>query len=427
MLRQKRNLLYLSALFIVMGLCWFQLSQPIQAEENCEQIECEEKELGSEEYQECVAERRDCLQDQIKQLEGKVDQAQEKAQTLQSAITVINGEVRLQQLQISQSINEINELEREIRELAVRIDGLSLSLDRLTDMLIARIQHSYKQKRTTPLIALFTSDSFKNFISQYKYLHQAEVQTATAMEQAENQRLLYDQQKDLKQVKQKTLEEKNQELQAQKIVLEEKKKSKQKILAETKNNEATYQQLLSRAKKEISSLKSYVRSQVGTQTCLSSSPGQPDGWFYSQRDPKWCKQKIGNSSEIIGEVGCLISSTAMIWQKHGHDTDPSILGANPTHFSLNTAYMKNPLPAPPGYKYNRYNYYDSDLIDKELSDDRPVIVHIAIGGDGHFVVLKEGADGDYIMNDPIFGADMPFDEKYNVSMIDSIRTFNPNE
>jgi peptidoglycan hydrolase CwlO-like protein len=425
MLRHKKYLLYLPVLAVVFGLIVLSPAGSIQAEDNCKDIKCEEKELGSDQYQECVDRRRQCLQEEIKQLENKVDQTQEKAQTLQSAITVINGEIRLQQLQISQSINEINELEREINELAERIDGLSLSLDRLTDMLIARIQHSYKQKKTTPIIALFTSDSFRNFIGQYKYLHQAEVQTAKAMEQAENQRLLYDQQKDLKQVKQNALEEKRQQLQAQKATLEQKKNSKQKILTETKNDEATYQRLLYQAKKEISSLKSYAKSQVGSQTCLSSSPGQPDGWFYSQRDPRWCKQKIGNSNEIIGEVGCLISSTAMIWQKHGHETNPSVIGANPDYFSLNTAYMKSPIPAPPGYKYKRYNYYDPDIIDEELSADRPVIVHIAIGGDGHFVVLKEGADGDYIMNDPIFGPDMPFDEKYKTGMIDSIRTFTP--
>ncbi len=423
--RHKKKFILPLAFLFLFAFALIQKNRLISAQENCAEINCEDKDLGSDDYQDCIEKKDECLQKKVDQYKEKVNQAQQKANTLESAITVLNGEIRLQQLQMSQTLNEISELEREINELAERIDGLSLSLDRLTDMLIARIQHSYKQKKTTPIIALFTSDSFRNFIGQYKYLHQAEVQTARAMEQAENQRLLYDQQKDLKQVKQNALEEKRQQLQAQKTTLEQKKNSKQKILTETKNNEATYQRLLYQAKKEISSLKSYAKSQVGSQTCLSSSPGQPDGWFYSQRDPRWCKQKIGNSNEIIGEVGCLISSTAMIWQKHDHETNPSVIGANPDYFSLNTAYMKSPIPAPPGYKYNRYNYYDSDLIDEELSADRPVIVHIAIGGDGHFVVLKEGSDGSYIMNDPIFGANIPFDNKYNTSMIDSIRTFTP--
>lgn len=418
------HLLILSLLLIVGGWYFGPATQVI-AEEGCSEISCEDREIGTEEYNSCIQRQKNCWQTEINNLENKIGQKQTEAQTLESAISVINGEVRLQQLQISQTLNEINQLTREIYDLANRIDGLSLSLDKLTDMLIARIQQTYKQQRTTPLIALFTTDSFKNFISQYKYLHQAEIQTASAMEQAENQRLAYDQQKDLKEVKQTALEEKQQELQAQKAALEIKKTDKQRILDETKNDEATYQKLLYEAKKEISSLKSYAISQVGSETCLASSPAQPDGWYYSQRDPRWCRQHIGYSSEIIGEVGCLISSTAMIWQKHGHSTTPAVIGANPNYFSLNTAYMRSPIPAPPGYTYHRYNYYDSDIIDRELNANRPVIVHIAIGGDGHFVVLKEGSSGNYIMNDPIFGADIPFDEKYSIGMINSIRTFTP--
>jgi peptidoglycan hydrolase CwlO-like protein len=391
----------------------------VRAEEACSLDQCEKDDDEIEAYLECVKEQQACL-------ENKIDQTQQQAQTLQNAINVINGEVQLQQLQVSQTLAEINQLETEIDELGERIDGLSLSLDRLTDMLIARIQQSYKQHRTTPLIALFASESFTDFVLQFKYLSQAELQTAKAMEQAESQRQLYDQQKSLKEVKQDRLQEKQAQLEQQRLVLEQKKQSKQRLLTETKNDEQTYQKLLYQAKKEIASLKNYAKSQIGAETCLGSEPGQPDGWYWSQRDPRWCQQRIGASNEVMGEVGCLITSTAMIWQKHGHDRQPSEIATNEDYFSLNTAYMKNPLPAPPGYKYNRYDYRDLDLIDQELSADRPVIVHLAIGGDGHFIVIKEGADGDYIINDPLFGADVPLDGRYNVSMIDSIRTFTPS-
>jgi hypothetical protein len=292
-------------------------------------------------------------------------------------------------------------------------------------MLIERVQASYKQTKVNPLLVLFATDSFSNFISQYHYLQQAEKQTARAMEEAENQRVLYDEQKNIKEVKQEQLEQKRLQLQAQQQELERKRQSKEKLLSETQNDEATYQKLLYEAQQEIASLKSYVSSAVGSSVCLSSPQPQPDGWFYSQRDSRWCANLIGNSNETIGAVGCLISSTAMIWEKHGHDTNPEILANNPNYFWLNTAYMKNPLPAPPGYTYHRYDYYDQDLIDDEIDEDRPVIVHLAIGGAGHFVVLKEGQDGDYIMNDPIFGPDLPFEKHYMLSMIDSIRTFTP--
>ncbi|MBD3250493.1 MAG: hypothetical protein GF381_02915 [Candidatus Pacebacteria bacterium] len=386
--------------------------------QNCEEAyDCDREDYGEDQ-------RKQCLEDKIDCLEGKVSEKQEQAQTLKGAINLINGEISLQQVQISQTLWEIDQLEKDISQLEERIGGLSLSLDRLTGMLIERIQAVYKQQRTNPLLILLVSDNFSNFVSQYRYLSEAEKQTAAAMQQAENQRVLYDQQKNLKEVKQEEVQAKQDRLQVQKTELEQKKSSKQQLLTETKNDEATYQRLLYEAQKEIASLKSYATSQA-EGTCLSSAQPQPDGWYWNQRDSRWCSQYIGNSSETIGAVGCLITSTAMIWTKHGHNTTPSTIAANPSYFRWNTAYMAY-IPAPPGYKYQRYNYRDLDLIDSELSAGRPVIVHLNIGTyDGHFIVLKSGNNGNYIMNDPLFQADMPFDSKYSTSQIDSIRTFRP--
>ncbi|MEA2056451.1 MAG: hypothetical protein U9O78_01900 [Patescibacteria group bacterium] len=430
--RLKKNYLYLLilSLFLAVGWCFLKPASLVIAEEDCSKYNCESLGVDSEDFNSCEKDKNKCeeLKNEIKDLEKKIDQKQGEAQTLENAISVINGEVRLQQLQISQTLNEIGQLTREIGDLANRIDGLSLSLDKLTDMLIARIQQSYKQQRTTPLIALFTTESFKKIISQYKYLHQAEIQTASAMEQAENQRLAYDQQKDLKEVKQTALEEKQQELQTQKAALEIKKASKQKLLNETNDDEATYQKLLYEAKTELDSLSNYVNSQVGSETCLASSPTQPDGWYYSQRDPRWCRQHIGVSSMSIGEVGCLITSVAMIWQKHGHSTTPAIIGANPNYFSAARgleAYMKRPFPTPLGYTSRRYYSYNQSIIDQEINAGRPVIVHVAFGRDGHWVVLKEGNGGNYIMNDPLEGSNIPFGNKFGTYQIDTTVTFTP--
>ena len=116
----------------------------------------------------------------------------------------------------------------------------------------------------------------------------------------------------------------------------------------------------------------------------------------------------------------------MIWTKHGHDRKPSEIAANSSYFSLRTAYMRSPLPAPPGYKYYRYNYRDYGIIDKELKADRPVIVHLRVGTyDGHFVVIKSGSDGNYKIFDPLFGGEVSLSSRYSSSMIDSVRVFKP--
>ncbi len=210
-------------------------------------------------------------------MQEQINQTQQQAQTLSSAIGAIDQEVRLQQLQISQTLAEIFQLEKDIAELSNRIEGLSLSLDSLTDMLITRIQGTYKQQRTTPLLALFVTDSFTDFISQYHYLRQAEIQTAKAMEKAENQRQLYDQQKTLKQVKQQTLEEKKQILQNQQQILEQKKQSKQLLLEQTKNQEAVYQKLLTQARREINQISSAANTVIRTGNGVDVERGETIG------------------------------------------------------------------------------------------------------------------------------------------------------
>ena len=370
---------------------------------------------------------RTCLETEKKRLQEKLDQAKSESKTLSGAIGVINSQAQLQRLQVAQTQAEISSLVKEIEELGERIEGLSLSLDRLSGMLIERINSSYKRQRTSSILAMFTNGDFSSFIAQIKYLKQAEKQTAMAMELAENQRLLYDEQKNLKEIVQEKLEDKRIQLQVQQRELEQSRVEKERLLAQTKNDEATYQRLLAQAQAEINSIRAYSQALFGSSYCLDSPAPQPDGWFYSQRDSRWCGTSIGNSNDSIGAVGCLVTSTAMIWKKHGQDVSPASIAANTSFFSLNTAYMVLPTPAPPGFKSEVFGR-DLALIDKELAEGRPVIVRLSVyftSVGTHFVVLKSGSNGEYVMNDPLYQADMSFNSKYSTGQITSVRTFRP--
>jgi hypothetical protein len=118
------------------------------------------------------------------------------------------------------------------------------------------------------------------------------------------------------------------------------------------------------------------------------------------------------------EVGCLISDLAMIKKKYGEDVTPLSIATNPSYFSLNTAYMKSPWPAPSGHSYQRFGGYNQAAIDKEMSEGRPVIVHLRFGtADGHFIVLKSGSNGKYVMHDPWEGFDKNFTDFYRTGQI----------
>ena len=133
-------------------------------------------------------------------------------------------------------------MEKEINELTQRIEGLSISLNKLSEILIERVRASYKQSRKQYKVNFFASDSFNDFITQYRYINQAQEQTLEIMHRTELQRATYDQQKQLKEEKQAEVNLKKSELERQKAELDAQKSVKNKLLAETKSSETIYQQ-----------------------------------------------------------------------------------------------------------------------------------------------------------------------------------------
>jgi hypothetical protein len=125
------------------------------------------------------------------------------------------------------------------------------------------------------------------------------------------------------------------------------------------------------------------------------------------------------------EVGCLISSTAMIKKKFGENVNPITISNNSSYFFSNTAYMSRPWPTPAGYYY-QYNTYSQSTLDSKLNEN-PVIVKLSAGPYGsHFIVIKEKRGDQYIMHDPWEGYDKNFSDFYSLSQIQQIASLVKN-
>ncbi len=126
--------------------------------EVCDQYQCDPI---SDNYIQCNSDKQKCLEDVIKE-------TQNKANTLKNTISIVNGQIQVQQLQINQTVVEIENLEKEIGELGTRIDGLEISLDRMSNLLIERVNATYKQRQANPFLLMLTSDSLGDFLTQMK-------------------------------------------------------------------------------------------------------------------------------------------------------------------------------------------------------------------------------------------------------------------
>ncbi len=361
------------------------------------------------------------LQQQINEYIQKLKDLSNSKNTLANQIKLLDSQYQLTLLKINQTETSIKTLEGEINGLTIEIGKLETQINDLSEIYINQTVQNYKLQKRIPSFAYLFSSTLNNFLKQHRYVSTLQTNSQNSLINMETVRANYDKQKTAKEKKQNELEILKKTLASQKASLNSQKISKNNLLETTKNDEKKYQQMLAEAQSQLASLRNFSSS-VGGSTCLGSTPGGgSDGNFYSQRDPRWCSQYIGNSKDTIGSVGCYINSISMVFKKLGSDISPSAYAANPGNFWGNTAYMGTPNP-PSGYTYKQIAY-NSGSIDSELQAGRYVIAQVKMSNVAgmHFIVIISGSNGNYKIHDPWFGADLNFSDRYSPALVMSLR------
>jgi hypothetical protein len=147
--------------------------------------------------------------------------------------------------------------------------------------------------------------------------------------------------------------------------------------------------------------------------------------LYFQNDPQWKDTKIGASQQMtIGLVGCLLTSLTMVVNQFGGNETPLTLNNKMVACDgYNDAWIKAAMvPAQfPKLGFKRQKWVDCrnqpapmDLIDQGLAEGSVIIVQVDReqdrafeDEDGHWVVLKEKQDNDYVIQDPWYTQGAP--------------------
>lgn len=205
------------------------------------------------------------------------ERRQEKSQeitTLKSELEKFDASIAITTAQIYKTINEIEKLEKEIATLTAKISSLDISLDELSEILVKRINETYKKGNVDILALLLSSKDFSEFISRYKYLKVIQLHDRKLMIQMETVRTNYADQKTTKEEKQTELEVAKKKLESQKIVLAQQKRDKERLLKETQNSQKLYGQLIARAKAELIAIQGILAGQGKEVKVGSVSEGQ---------------------------------------------------------------------------------------------------------------------------------------------------------
>src|SRR2546421_268708 len=129
-----------------------------------------------------------------------------------------------------------------------------------------------------------------------------------------------------------------------------------------------------------------------------------DGWgkYYNQRDARWGNVYLGRSPYQVWEIGCLLSSVAMVYSHFGFpNVTPGVIAANPANFTSGGLLYNSALNVP-GHPAAINNNPTRAWINQYLQAGGTVIVgmYIRTGGT-HFVVLvAQNGPSDYWISDP---------------------------
>ncbi len=203
---------------------------------------------------ECDSSWKDHINECIDLWSGLKSETSQRAKSLKRELTQIDASIAITSAQVFQTTKQIEKLEEEIADLSDKIGRLDISLDKLSEILLERIVATYKKGRVNIVNLFFSSDSFSNFVSRYKYLKVVQLHDRNLMVQLETVRINFDEQKTLKEEKQEELEIAKKKLELQRALLNRHRQERASLLEVTQNSEKRYQTLLNEAQKELQAL-----------------------------------------------------------------------------------------------------------------------------------------------------------------------------
>jgi peptidoglycan hydrolase CwlO-like protein len=207
------------------------------------------------------------LESQILEYQKKLNDLKQQKNTLSSQIQYMDTQVYLTTLQINETEQRILNTGKEIDLIGSRIDRLDQSLDYLSKQLIQRVIEGYKKKRLNIFSILFDNEGANDLLNKVKYLKTAQDNNQKLLFTVQEAKTNYEEQKKLREEKKVELDKLTETLNGQKLALNNQKVQKQRLLADTNNDEVTYQSLLIQAQAEYKAIQGIITG-AGTETKL---------------------------------------------------------------------------------------------------------------------------------------------------------------
>ena len=347
-------------------------------------------------------------------LQDKINALQSQKQTLASSIEIIKNKIQLTEYQVESTKEQITSITLDIDTASKKISSLQGALDNSVGVLLNRIIATYEVGTIQPLQILLTAGNVSDFFTRLNYLKLAQAHDKKLIYDTQQAKVDYANQKNIFEDKKKQVLDLQVQLQAENNQLDQEKQAQQQLLAADEAQIAQYQA-------QLAALSSFARSRVGPGGQSVAHQDLSDSWgkYYNQRDANWGNNFIGLSNEQIWDVGCLLTSYAMVVTHFGGSVSPADVAANTGNFFGNTAYFLKPGPSANGHSANDVSYPSRDDLKNDIKSGNAVIAGLSYDGGpiaDHWVVLRSvNDDGSFMINDPLYEGAMnvPLNDHYS--------------
>jgi len=132
----------------------------------------------------------------------------------------------------------------------------------------------------------------------------------------------------------------------------------------------------------------------------------------------------------IWDVGCLLTSYAMVVSHYGGSVTPADVAANVSNFAGGSAYFNLPGPSANGHSARDVSMPSLDDLKSDLNAGNSIIAGLSYDGGpiaDHWVVLRSvNGDGTFMINDPLYQGAMnvPLNDHYSGLVIVEARIYN---
>jgi len=198
----------------------------------------------------------------IEDLKSKISELQGQENSLSKEITLINSNIELSTLKIQSIRWAIGKLSFEIDEIADKIERLEDLLTKRLELVLYRVPESYKRSVTPNFGTIFLSQSISDFISRIKYINRVKQEDFQSLDLLKRTQNSYEERKALRENKRAQQEVLKKQLEQESAALDRQKREKEIFLAQTKNSEAVYQQLLAQALAERQAIEAALINSV---------------------------------------------------------------------------------------------------------------------------------------------------------------------